>query len=125
MRKIVSMMAVAMAVLLLAACSTPEERSLRTLQELYEDLQQNHETYTLEDWDKAQADFDALMTQIKFYKYTDEQLYEIGQLSGKCSAYLTEGAFKRLEKGIIQGAGMLKGYFELMNLMAPKDSVQQ
>lgn len=108
--------------LVFASCTTPEEKSLRSLQELYQDLEQNHENYTLEDWDKAQAEYDLLSTQIKGYQYTDEQLVEIGRLQGKCAAYLTKGYFKRLERGIIQATGAIKGYMEGMEQMAPDSS---
>lgn len=104
------------------SCTTPEEKSLRSLQELYQDLELNHENYTLEDWDKAQAEYELLSTQIKGYQYTDEQLVEIGRLQGKCAAYLTKGYFKRLERGIIQAAGAIKGYMEGMEQMAPDSS---
>ena len=36
----------------MVACATPEEKSLRTLQDLYEDMELNHENYTVEDWEK-------------------------------------------------------------------------
>lgn len=108
--------------LVFASCTTPEEKSLRSLQELYQDLEQNHENYTLEDWDKAQAEYELLSTQIKGYQYTDEQLVEIGRLQGKCAAYLTKGYFKQLERGIIQAAGAIKGYMEGMEQMTPDSS---
>lgn len=104
------------------SCTTPEEKSLRSLQELYQDLEQNHENYTLEDWDKAQAEYELLSTQIKGYQYTDEQLVEIGRLQGKCAAYLTKGYFKRFEKNLIQTLGVFKGYMEGMEQMAPDSS---
>ena len=108
--------------LVFASCTTPEEKSLRSLQELYQDLEQNHENYTLEDWDKAQAEYELLSTHIKGYQYTDEQLVEIGRLQGKCAAYLTKGYFKRLEIGIIQATGAIKGYMEGMEQMTPDSS---
>ena len=104
------------------SCATPEEKSLRSLQEFHDDLERNHENYTIEDWDKAQAEYELLSTQIKGYQYTDEQLVEIGRLQGKCAAYLTKGYFKRLERGIIQAAGAIKGYMEGMEQMTPDSS---
>lgn len=94
------------------ACATPEEQSLRTLQELYEDMELNHENYTIEDWEKAQVDFEVITAQMKLHNYTDEQLREIGKLKGKCSAYLTKGLFKRAEKGMVEFSGILEGFFE-------------
>ncbi|MBQ2025336.1 MAG: hypothetical protein II215_02555 [Paludibacteraceae bacterium] len=94
------------------SCATPEEQSLRTLQELYEDMELNHENYTIEDWEKAQVDFEVITAQMKLHNYTDEQLREIGKLKGKCSAYLTKGLFKRAEKGMVEFGGILEGFFE-------------
>ena len=125
MKKIGSILTVIVMALFLAACATPEQKSLRSLQELYQELEQNHENYTLEDWDKAQAEYELLSTQIKGYQYTDEQLVEIGRLQGKCAAYLTKGYFKRLERGIIQAAGAIKGYMEGMEQMTPDSSYIQ
>lgn len=125
MKKIGSILTVIVIALFLAACATPEQKSLRSLQELYQELEQNHENYTLEDWDKAQTEYELLSTQIKGYQYTDEQLVEIGRLQGKCAAYLTKGYFKRLERGIIQAAGAIKGYMEGMEQMTPDSSYIQ
>lgn len=125
MKKIGSILTVIVMALFLAACATPEQKSLRSLQELYQELEQNHENYTLEDWDKAQTEYELLSTQIKGYQYTDEQLVEIGRLQGKCAAYLTKGYFKRLERGIIQAAGAIKGYMEGMEQMTPDSSYIQ
>lgn len=101
------------------ACATPEEQSLRTLQELYEDMELNHENYTIEDWEKAQVDFEVITAQMKLHNYTDEQLREIGKLKGKCSAYLTKGLFKRAEKGFVEFGGMLEGYLEGLESIKP------
>ncbi|MEE0973273.1 MAG: hypothetical protein U0L34_04020 [Paludibacteraceae bacterium] len=122
MRKLICIVTGILMLLVFASCTTPEEKSLRSLQELYQDLEQNHENYTLEDWDKAQAEYELLSTQIKGYQYTDEQLVEIGRLQGKCAAYLTKGYFKRLERGIIQATGAIKGYMEGMEQMTPDSS---
>lgn len=101
------------------ACATPEEQSLRTLQELYKDMELNHENYTIEDWEKAQVDFEVITAQMKLHNYTDEQLREIGKLKGKCSAYLTKGLFKRAEKGFVEFGGMLEGYLEGLESIKP------
>ncbi len=122
MKRLIATFATFVMLLLMASCTTPEEKSLRTLQELYQDMEQNHENYTLEDWDKAQAEYELLCTQIKGYQYTDEQLVEIGRLQGKCAAYLTKGYFKRFEKNLIQTLGVFKGYMEGMEQMAPDSS---
>lgn len=122
MRKLICIVTGILMLFVFASCTTPEEKSLRSLQELYQDLEQNHENYTLEDWDKAQAEYELLSTQIKGYQYTDEQLVEIGRLQGKCAAYLTKGYFKRFEKNLIQTLGVFKGYMEGMEQMTPDSS---
>jgi hypothetical protein len=94
------------------SCATPEEKSLRSLQEFYNELELNHENYTIEDWDKAQAEFDSITAGLNLQHYTNEQLHEIGKLKGKCSAYLTKGILKRAEKGFVEFGGILEGFFE-------------
>ena len=54
---------------LMLACSTPEEKSLRSLQEFYNELELNHENYTIEDWDKAQAEYDAITAGMNLNNY--------------------------------------------------------
>lgn len=101
----------------MVACATPEEKSLRTLQDLYEDMELNHENYTVEDWEKIQVEFEVVTAQMKLHNYTDEQLREIGKLKGKCSAYLTKGLLKRAEKSFIELGGVLEGYLEELKQM--------
>lgn len=107
----------------MVACATPEEKSLRTLQDLYEDMELNHENYTVEDWEKIQVEFEVVTAQMKLYDYTDEQLREIGKLKGKCSAYLTKGLLKRAEKGMVEFGGILEGFLEELKQMNP-DSIK-
>lgn len=107
----------------MVACATPEEKSLRTLQDLYEDMELNHENYTVEDWEKIQVEFEVVTAQMKLHNYTDEQLREIGKLKGKCSAYLTKGLLKRAEKSFIELGGVLEGYLEELKQMNP-DSIK-
>lgn len=104
---------------LMLACATPEEKSLRSLQEFHDELKLNHENYTIEDWDKAQAEYDAITAGMNSKNYTNEQLREIGKLKGKCSAYLTKGLLKRAEKGFIEFGGMLEGYLEGLESIKP------
>lgn len=125
MKKVFSLLILAFLASLMMACATPEEKSLRSLQDLYEDLQLNHENYTAEDWERAQVEFEVITAEMKLHHYTDEQLREIGKLKGKCSAYLSKGVFKQLEKGLIELGGAMEGFFEGLNQMVPEnDSVQ-
>ena len=119
MRKLICIVTGILMLLVFASCTTPEEKSLRSLQELYQDLEQNHENYTLEDWDKAQAEYDAITAGMNLKNYTNEQLREIGKLKGKCSAYLTKGLLKRAEKGFVEFGGMLEGYLEGLESIQP------
>ena len=119
MRKLICIVTGILMLLVFASCTTPEEKSLRSLQELYQDLEQNHENYTLEDWDKAQAEYDAITAGMNLKNYTNEQLREIGKLKGKCSAYLTKGLLKRAEKGFVEFGGMLEGYLEGLESIKP------
>jgi outer membrane protein assembly factor BamD (BamD/ComL family) len=112
MKKIFGILVTIIMASFMVACATPEEKSLRSLQELYEEMELNHENYTTEDWEKAQVEFEVITAQMKLHDYTDEQLREIGKLKGKCSAYLTKGLLKRAEKGFIELGGILEGYLE-------------
>lgn len=121
MKRVFSILVFAILASLMVACATVEEKSLRSLQELYEDMEQNHENYTAEDWEKAQVEFEVITAQMKLHNYTDEQLREIGKLKGKCSAYLSKGVFKKLEKGLIELGGAMEGFFEGLEQIVPKN----
>ena len=123
MKKIFGILVTIIMASFMVACATPEEKSLRSLQELYEEMELNHENYTTEDWEKAQVEFEVITAQMKLHDYTDEQLREIGKLKGKCSAYLTKGLLKRAEKSFIELGGVLEGYLEELKQMNP-DSVK-
>lgn len=99
--------------------ATPEKESLSSLQELYEEMELNHENYTKEDWEKVKVEFDSITSQMKLDDYTADQIKEIGKLKGKCSAYLTKGLLKRAEKGLIELGGILEGYLEEFKQMNP------
>ena len=99
--------------------ATPEKESLSSLQELYEEIELNHENYTKEDWENVKVEFDSITSQIKLDDYTADQIKEIGKLKGKCSAYLTKGLLKRAEKGLIELGGILEGYLEEFKQMNP------
>ena len=125
MKRFFSIVVATLLASIMIACATVEEKSMRSLQELYEDMEQNHENYTTEDWEKAQVEFEVITAQMKLHNYTDEQLREIGKLKGKCSAYLSKGVFKRLEKGLIEFGGAMEGFLEGLDQIVPKnDSVQ-
>ena len=125
MKKVFSLLILAFLASLMMACATPEEKSLRSLQDLYEDLQLNHENYTAEDWERAQVEFEVITAEMKLHHYTDEQLREIGKLKGKCSAYFSKGTLKKLEKGLIELGGAMEGFLEGLDQFIPSnDSVQ-
>jgi outer membrane protein assembly factor BamD (BamD/ComL family) len=123
MKKIFGILVAVFMASFMVACATPEEKSMRSLEELYQDMELNHENYTTEDWEKVQVEFEVITAQMKLHDYTDEQLREIGKLKGKCSAYLTKGLLKRAEKSFIELGGVLEGYLEELKQMNP-DSIK-
>ena len=123
MKKIFGILVAVFMASLMVACATPEEKSMRSLEKLYQDMELNHENYTTEDWEKVQVEFEVITAQMKLHDYTDEQLREIGKLKGKCSAYLTKGLLKRAEKSFIELGGVLEGYLEELKQMNP-DSIK-
>ena len=123
MNKIFGILVAVIMASFMVACATPEEKSMRSLEELYQDMELNHENYTTEDCEKVQVEFEVITAQMKLHDYTDEQLREIGKLKGKCSAYLTKGLLKRSEKRFIELGGVLEGYLEELKQMNP-DSIK-
>lgn len=105
---------------LMVVFASAEDRCIRSLQGLYEEIEQNYESYTEEDWDKVKAKYEKINKKMEDCEFTDEQLREIGKLKGKCSAYMSKDLFNKVGKGLIEIGGVVEGFMEELRQMPSK-----
>ena len=89
---------------------------INKLENLTEEIQENAQNYTEEDWKATAEELELIENEIKQYKseYTDEELKEIGRLKGKCLAQFTKYSSKAFTNGVKdvmkEAEGLLEGF---------------
>ncbi len=80
------------------ACN-PKEQTLNNLQEFTQNLEQNNQSFTEEQWKSNLTEYDEISKRLAAYesKYTLEEKETIGHLQGRCQAIFLKHA---LEDGI-------------------------
>ena len=63
------------------------------LAKLYDDSSK----YSRQDWESAFVLYQQIIERIDQYKYTDEELKEIGKLKARCLKQMTKGIFKQFQ----------------------------
>ncbi len=67
----------------LFSCVSKEEKVVNDLQNLYEDVKENSESYTDEDWNNVMERYDAIKNDFELCNFTSEQTKEIGRVQTK------------------------------------------
>lgn len=105
--------------LMAVSCVDKKQKPLGELRKFATELEMNSGSYTDEEWNNASAKYDRLVTDIEQYKYSDEELREIGYLKGKCAGYFTKRAVKEIGDGINSAAqqfvGAVQGFVDAIN----------
>lgn len=101
------------------SCTDKKQKPLDDLRKIENELEMDSATYTDEQWDSASARYDQVTAQLDQYKYSDEELREIGYLKGKCAGYFTKRTVKEigeeLNSAAQQLAGAVQGFFDAFN----------
>lgn len=102
--------------MLLVACVSKGERTVRSLERFATELQRESKNYTQEDWEKALQEYEEIVTQLDTQSLTDAQLQEIGRIKGRCAALFARHALQIssgvFEDAVIEVEGVLKGLME-------------
>ncbi len=80
-------------ILVLVSCDK-KQGAIDHLAEFTEKLKTENTNYTSQDWDAAATEFESIQKELQQYKYTDEELKEIGRLEGVCYGYFTKAEMK-------------------------------
>lgn len=113
MRKIKYLAVIAFSVILLSSCST-KQSAIRDLEKYSYELRDNAQYYNVRDWQNAVDDFKSIRHRIAKHErdYTPQEKQYIGELEGQCAKYMAQGAKQRLENGVRNITGELKGIIE-------------
>ena len=110
----------------MVSCVDKKQKSLDELRKFENELEMYSCSYTDEQWNEASVRYDQLTTEIEKYKYSDEELREIGYLKGKCAGFFTRRAIKQVGEDISDAAkqivGAVRGFFEAISEELP-DSI--
>lgn len=110
MNKLFTFLSVLPIIILCASCSsyTPATEFAN----LTDELEQNSDRYTTEDWENAIATYQSIIRYSDGYEFSNEELQEIGRQQGRCLSYITKGYAKIAAKAGSSYLNQLKGIFE-------------
>lgn len=95
------------------------ESAVDDLKELIEDIEQNSDNYTKDEWDEKILLYSQMEEELLKYKYTDEELKEIGRLKGKYLGLLTKSNIDDLNEKINDFSkkveGGIEGFLEIIS----------
>lgn len=99
------------------SCST-KRQAINQLETLSEDLRDNSSHYSVKQWQKAVERFIKVREKISKHEleYTADEKARIGQLEGRCAAYMSkglkDGIFDKLDGFKRELQGILRGFFQ-------------
>ena len=114
-RYIASFVICALFVLCTISCHS-KQAPINKLESFTEEIQNNAQDYTEEDWKASAEELEQIENEIEQYKseYTDAELKEIGRLKGICYVQFTKHSIKTFKNGIENAMkeveGMLEGF---------------
>ncbi len=104
---------------LLAISCNNAKTSIDELSLLIEDIEENSDNYTDEDWEYVIEEYSLIEQEMENYEYTDEELREIGRLKGIFAMKIAKQVLKDYTEDIkdmqLQFEGGLDGIKEELN----------
>lgn len=97
--------------MILTACNK-QEQVIDDLRSFSEQLKEESDDYTEEDWQQAGEQYNLLIENIDQYEYTDDQQKEIGRLKAVCIKQMSKGAMKLLRQNMNSISKQLEGALE-------------
>lgn len=104
---------------LLSISCNNAKTSIDELSLLIEDIEENSDNYTDEDWEYVIEEYSLIEQEMENYEYTDEELREIGRLKGIFAMKIAKQVLKDYTEDIkdmqLQFEGGLDGIKEELN----------
>lgn len=97
-------------------CTSPEQRRINDLSALAEDIEQNGQYYSQDDWEAIAESYEELEEELAEYSqfYTPEQRREIGRLKARCHKAILSSALGGIEDALNGVSDEMEGYMEEM-----------
>lgn len=115
MKKLIVGLIVGLGILLLDACQSKTSR-IDDLRNFVEQLSEDCEDYTAEQWEKANDEFSQLLDKINSYDdLTKEELEEVARLQGQYAATVFKNSGKAVMEEIEKAGVALDGFLNGLN----------
>ena len=115
MKKLIVGLMVGLGILLLDACQSKTSR-IDDLRNFVEQLSEDCEDYTAEQWEKANDEFSQLLDKISSYDdLTKEELEEVARLQGQYAATVFKNSGKAVMEEIEKAGVALDGFLNGLN----------
>ena len=115
MKKLIVGLMVGLGILLLDACQSKTSR-IDDLRNFVEQLSEDCEDYTAEQWGKANDEFSQLLDKINSYDdLTKEELEEVARLQGQYAATVFKNSGKAVMEEIEKAGVALDGFLNGLN----------
>lgn len=115
MKKLIVGLMVGLGILLLDACQSKTTR-IDDLRNFVEQLSEDCEDYTAEQWEKANDEFSQLLDKINSYDdLTKEELEEVARLQGQYAATVFKNSGKAVMEEIEKAGVALDGFLNGLN----------
>ena len=115
MKKLIVGLMVGLGILLLDACQSKTSR-IDDLRNFVEQLSEDCEDYTAEQWEKANDEFSQLLDKINSYDdLTKEELEEVARLQGQYAATVFKNSGKAVMEEMEKAGVALDGFLNGLN----------
>ena len=105
-------------ILLFSACNqrNRSQNAINNLRDFVTKVEENASEFTEEDWNRCDAEYETLAKEIDRYRYSAENVHEIGRLKGKYtgikSKYKGKEMIENVENAIEDIKGKIEGFKE-------------
>ena len=100
----------------ISSCES-KETPISDLDDLIEEISENSEEYSDEDWEEAALQYQHIEDVLEKYQseYSDKELRCIGEKKGKCLAFFAKRSVKKLQKNMedlmYEASGIVEGFY--------------
>ncbi len=99
MKKIFSILLILVCCIGLGSCNK-KEMALSNLEAFTDDISENANEYTAEQWDEAEAEYDDILQELDQYEYTPAEQRKIGRLKARCAKAMARKSIRNIQYGI-------------------------
>ncbi len=116
MKKVFKVLTLCLLVAFMSSCQTQEEKVISKMNALANRIENQTESFTEEEWESINADFEALKTQAEQCQFSSEQKSAYAKAEAEVTTAIVKQRAKEvgngLQNAIIEGKDMLNGIIE-------------